>query len=337
MPVDTAVVLAAGVGRRLDPLTRHCAKPLLPLPGGSALDRLVQQLAAAGVRRVLINTHYRCDDFRALADRYPDLTVILRREPQLTGPAGALRAFDEELRGRDGFLVASGDVVHDLDLGEFARFHESHPGALTLCAKQVNDAGRYGVLEIEDDGRVTSFTEKPPLPPQQHAWVSCGLYVVDPSLLAEIPTGCIYDYKDIAARMLAEDRPLYAHRWSGYWNDIGAPAELVAASLDLVERRVGAVTPRAPIDDSAQIASGAQLRGSVHVGARARILDGALLEGPVVVHEGASIGAGATVRSAVVLPGFDVPAGSLVDGGIVGDPRRLELRRAGYSRDVEAT
>jgi NDP-sugar pyrophosphorylase family protein len=215
-------------------LTADTPKPLLEFSGQPLLGHLLGRLGEAGVSEIYINLHYQADRMRDFLATCPTpVPVYPRREPRLTGPAGALRLFADELRRFDTVLVASADVLVGESLRRLVATHAERPTALTFACAQVRKARRYGVLDIGPDDEVRAAVEKPDVPDDETHWVSAGAYCLDPQVIEGIPPGRVYDYaKDLAPALTEVGKRVRAHRLSGYWRDVGTPQDLAAARQD---------------------------------------------------------------------------------------------------------
>jgi NDP-sugar pyrophosphorylase family protein len=321
-----AVVLAAGAGTRLRPLTLTAPKPMLPVGNKPLLAANFARLREAGLSRVGVNRqieHAQIESCARDAERL-GVNVTWRVEKELTGPAGALLAF-EDLLGSSELVVVSGDALHDIDVRALIAAHREGREQLTVVMQEVEDAGRYGVATLDADGYVASFEEKPAWAAGKRALVSCGVYCIDTALVAAFPRGRIYDFGStglIAERLAAGQRVrAFVHR--GYWTDIGTPQTYWQANLDVVAGRVsipGVVPTQGPRGPQVLLGN---VDGPVIVGRDVQIGRGASIVGPSVVGEGSKIEDGAIVQHSVLLPGSRVLAGQHVVGAIVA--------RAGWS------
>jgi NDP-sugar pyrophosphorylase family protein len=305
------VILAAGAGSRMRPLTDTLPKPLVPVLDRPLLLHLLDRMVAAGVREVFVNLHHHADQVQALLARHgcpvPVHTVV---EPRLTGPAGALTRFADRLRAYDAVLVSSGDVLSGDDFAQVRSCHESTGADLTVAAIRRQGARHFGVLGIRDDDAVTGAREKPPVPDDEWHWVSAGIYCLSPAAIDRIPQDAVFDYAaDLVPRLLAEGRRVSAARLSGYWRDIGTPKSLREANLDAAAGRIPWLAP-----------TGGERGSDVHIGAGARVAGSAVLRGPVVIGAGAHVGADVWLENTVVLPDSVVPAGTVLIDGLTVSP-----------------
>lgn len=321
-----AMVLAAGLGTRLRPLTERTAKPALPLLGTTLLGANLDLLARAGIRQVVVNASWRAATVAAAARSEAarlGLAVHLSFEPaEPLGTGGALVAARPLLDRGEPFVLLNGDVLADLDVAEAVRAHAASGAATTMVLRERAPGESYAGVEVDDRGRVVRIAgEGPGGEGPTRELIFTGLHVLGPSIFEVLPpSGVSCVNRQGHVRLLA--RGVHAHAVAPrLWSDVGTPERYAAANLDLLERG-GA--PGHGLRDTVAIAPG------VHVHAAARVDAGAELRGPcyvgegAVVERGASVGpravvlAGARVRGAVrdgvVAPGVEVPAGATVTG-----------------------
>ncbi|MFF5438575.1 sugar phosphate nucleotidyltransferase [Streptomyces achromogenes] len=296
------LILSAGAGSRLMPLTARLPKPLLPLGPTTVLGRLVGQVAPLGPRRVLCNLHHHAaaaEQYFAHADLA--LPVVSRREDRLRGPAGSMLTFQDELAAADTVLVVSGDLyLGDGALAELTRRHQESGSDLSVLAVEVDDGSRFGVFRFDDGGRAVALEEKPAWAAGRRSWVSGGAYCLSPELLKRVPADGLYDFgAHLIPELLAERAAVCVVPWLGRWDDLGTTGSY----------------RRAVLDDLASRAPGGGDAG--HVAPTARVHPTARLTGRVLVADRAVVGAGARLHDTVVLPGATVPDHTTVVDGCV--------------------
>lgn len=307
-----AIVLAGGEGTRLRPLTWTTPKPLLPIVNRPFLEHQLSWLAGHGVTEVVLSLGYRSDAFAGRS--FSDLPLQVAAEPEPLGTAGAIRFAAEAGGVTNRFLVCNGDVLTDLDVSALVRFHEEREAEATIALTRVDDPSAFGVVPTDEDGRVLRFVEKPPPGEAPTDWINAGTYVLEPSVLDDIPTGrAVSIERETFPGLLSRKGKLYALPSPAYWLDIGTPANYLEANADRLERS-GAGSLIGP---GAVVAPGAAVDGSV-LGAGAVVEAGAKVLRSVLF-DGARIGAGAEVTDSVVAAGAVVEAGAAVSGvSIVG-------------------
>jgi mannose-1-phosphate guanylyltransferase / phosphomannomutase len=241
LAVLTAIVLAAGEGTRLRPLTSDRPKALVEVAGIPLLDHSLSLLAQHGVQHVTINLHYLPE---AIVELVGDgsvwgLTVQYLHEPQLLGSGGTLRALADGLR--ETFFLLYGDVLTNADLTALAQRHADRKAALTCLLHAVPDPWTKGVADLRADGRLLRFVEKPRRGEEPGNLVAAGVYVVDPELLAVIPDRLPCDFGgDVVPAALGAGLPLYGVTAAPgtYACDIGTHAALAAAHADVAAGRM---------------------------------------------------------------------------------------------------
>jgi mannose-1-phosphate guanylyltransferase/mannose-1-phosphate guanylyltransferase/phosphomannomutase len=329
MPATTvtrAMILAGGLSTRLYPLTKTVPKPLVPVAGEPISGNVMRWLASFGLRDVAINVFYHADAVRAaFGDGSAfdvDLTYLDERE--LTGSAGALKQL--ESRFDRTFVVVGCDVLTDADLASLIRFHHERGALATIGLIEADEVDQYGVVVLDDDGRITGFQEKPAPGTELSHLVNTGIYVFEPEIFERIPADTFYDFgKQVFPELLADGLPFYGMTLTGaYWRDIGTPSEYRRANIDVLEGRVRLVSGRSNgVPSDATVGDGVIIEGDVRIGARAVIGDHARIVGPTVIGNDARIGADAVIERSILWDHVDVGARATVRDTIVGNDYAL--------------
>lgn len=326
-----ALVLVGGRGTRLLPLTETVPKPVLPLVDRPFLVHFLEWLAGHGVDRVVLACGFASEVMEdALGDGgegLPDLTWVVEEEP--LGTAGAMRHALEHLD--DEFLALNGDLLSNFDLGRLVEFHRRKGATATLGLKQVEDPSPYGLVDLEEDGTVTGFREKPDdpgsLPPAP--WlVNAGTYVLSRSVIEGLPAGRNLSIeRDVFPALAGEG--MFGLGLDGYWMDIGTPERYLQATWDVLEgalaTSVEPVTDAVWVSPRAQVAAGAELGPRVVVAERCRIGEGARVTGSVLL-AGAVVGPGAVVSDSILGSDGAVGPDERVTGEVRGRADLMENR-----------
>ncbi|MBF6620162.1 MAG: nucleotidyltransferase family protein [Patulibacter sp.] len=228
-----AVIMAGGLGMRMRPYTTVLPKPLLPIGDRPILSILLDQLAAAGVRRVDLCVGYLSGLIQAyLLEAAPpreEMEVVFHLESEPLGTAGALREVSDL---DEPFLLLNGDVLTSLDFAALLGGHTESGAALTVTVQTRSTTIASGVLAIDGEDRVSDYTEKPTL---QHD-VSLGIYALDPRALDQLGEGRT-DVPDLVQALLASGEHVRAHRFAGEWFDIGTLSDHELAVQEFTTRR----------------------------------------------------------------------------------------------------
>jgi NDP-sugar pyrophosphorylase family protein len=321
-----AMIMAAGLGTRLMPLTSRLPKPMVPIVGRPALGHILDHLRGYGVTEVVVNLHHFPDTIR---DHFGDgsrhgVSIRYAFEEELLGTAGGVKNNQDFLDG-DTFLVMSGDSLTDVDLVALVRSHKDKGGIATLATKRVDDTSQYGVVVTDEGDRVLGFQEKPAPSEALSDLCNCGIYVFEPDIFERIPGSSFYDFgKQVFPGLLEADVAFYSHVIDAYWNDVGTIASYQEGNSDALLGRVRVATmgrgarpgqgdvtsagghsdtDRVNVERGAEIAPGATLVGPVFVAADSSIAEGALVRGPAVIGEGVEVASGAVVDGSILWEG----------------------------------
>ena len=264
------------------------------------------------------------------------------------GTAGSVKNAEDALRD-EPFLVISGDALTDIDLSDLIRFHKDNQALVTVALARVPDPLEFGIVIVDDDGRIQRFLEKPTWGQVFSDTVNTGIYVMQPEVLAKVPAGEVVDWSaDVFPKLLEAGAPLYGWVADGYWEDVGSHESYLRAQADVLSGKVNAeidgfevspgvwvaegaeVDPEAilqgplAVGDYAKIEAGAQLREYTVVGNNVIVKEGAFLH-RAVVHNNVYVGRGVTLRGCVVGKNTDVMGLSRIEeGAVVGDECVIE-------------
>lgn len=314
-----AMLLAAGTGRRMLPLTYAWPKATLPILGRPLILQKLQWLCAEGVDEVVINLHHMPERVRQVVrsgDHSGALTVHFSEESELLGTGGGLARVAHELRGEEPIVVSNSDFLADIDLGALLETHRasSHLATLVLIPWRPG----YSRVVRDGDGRISALGAPES---EEQAWLFSGCHLIDPQVLELIPTegpSCIVN--DVY-RPLIEMQRLGSYIHPGFWWEFGSPSlylegcmRLLAApretlhavlpQRDPIRERAGcvaAIGPGAEVDDSAQ------LSGRVALGYGSFVSEEALVADSVVMPE-SWVGPRCSIERSIVAQGVEVPA-----------------------------
>lgn len=293
-----AMILAAGLGTRLRPLSLEIPKPVIPVLGQPLCSCAMAFLLEHGATSFLLNLHHGPETVREkvtawAGGRFP---VEFTHEPEILGTGGGIGNAREHLRGGT-FVTANSDAVARFPLLDALARHRA-TGALATLVLFPDPAKRYTPVRVREDGRITGFGEAAPVGTFEGFYTGCQ--IVEPELLDHIPRGrpsCII--RETYVPLIARGAPVFAYPTSGRFLDFGTPEDYLRGALALLAEREGGKGP------------------NFFAHPRASIGTGAVLGPGAVVEDGAVVGAGATVRRAILWPGAVVPPGALVENGIL--------------------
>jgi mannose-1-phosphate guanylyltransferase len=332
-----ALVLCAGLGTRLKPLTERWPKPAVPLLGAPLLRYALGLLGRAGVDEVAVNTHHLPEVMeataRAEAARAHMRLELLAEPHRLEGTGGALRGARAFLAGQD-FVLLAGDVLLALELEPVLEAHRRRGAAATMVLLPMPEGERYNAVEVDPAGRVRRIAGHGPGGARLVSWHFTGLHVVTPRVFDFLPPGRPLDINhDVYPQMLEAGLEVYGHplTWGPVsWSDLGTPARYAQAHRELLFGQVptaqfGAADPflgLAQVQPGVWVHPGASF-GEARAAGPAWVGEGAVLEAgvhlgaAVSVGPGARVGEGAMLNRVAVLDGAVVPEGAVLEDALV--------------------
>jgi mannose-1-phosphate guanylyltransferase len=324
-----AMVLAAGLGTRLRPLTYEITKPMVPVLDRPVMEHILDLLDKHSFEQVIANLHYFPDSIR----EHFGARLEYRYEPELLGTAGGVRGC-ADFFGEEPFLVISGDALTDIDLGALAARHRDSGGVATLAVKKVADTREFGVVLHDREGRITGFQEKPAADEALSDLGNCGIYVFDPKIFDYFPERPFVDWaQDVFPVLLENDVPFHIHEIREYWNDVGSLSELRQGTFDALSGELQLqmegqeVSPGVIVAGDSPLQPDTVLDGNAWIGREVSIGAGVRLMGPLVLGQGAKVGERAQLRESIVLPGTEIAPDSILIGAIAGHSGILQSMR----------
>ena len=231
-----AMIMAAGVGSRLDPLTQFVPKPLVPVANKPVMDILLENLSAVGVKDVIANTYYLSEQ---IIDRYKvnnfGINFNYIKEESLSGTAGGLKKCQYFFKEGETFLVLSADGLSNADLKKGIEIHKKSNAIATIGIKQIplEEVSHFGVVVTDEEGFITEFQEKPSVELAKSNFINTGIYIFDYKIFEYIPENTFYDFaKNVFPQLLAK-RAINTFDISEYWSDIGTLEQYKISTQDV--------------------------------------------------------------------------------------------------------
>jgi len=229
------MILAAGFGRRLRPLTDRTPKPLIEVAGKPLIAYALALVRAAGIGEVIINLHHRGDDIRAaLGDgaQY-GLSIAYSAEDPILDTGGAIKRAQPFLGG-GRFVVLNSDIICDVDLRAAVAWHAARGALATMVLRPEREAARYGIIEIDAQSRVRRFLGEPAQVDERLTpLMFTGIHVFEPEVFSYMDEGAFGIVRSTYPRMLAAGGPVYGFTFSGYWRVLDTHAGLAEGRWEL--------------------------------------------------------------------------------------------------------
>jgi NDP-sugar pyrophosphorylase family protein len=315
-----ALILAGGKGTRLRPLTVYTPKPIVPVANRPLLLYQIEILKRAGITDITLSLSYQPDKIEQLIGSGSEQGVAIRYVTE-QNPMGTAGAYKYAMGSSSGpTIVFNGDVITDLDVGELIEIHRSKAAAATLALAPVSDPRRYGLVPLDENGRITQFLEKPTekdLATSNAHTINAGIYILEPLVLEMIPEGANRSFEyDIFPALLEKKLPFFGYVMNGaYWRDIGTPESYLEAHHDLVSGKIAGFEIVG--QDRAEIATQASIDKSSIIGEDCVIKPGARILRSVL-GTGVHVEEKAVIENSVIWSHTRIAAGAEIDNAVIG-------------------
>ncbi|HMK99190.1 MAG TPA: sugar phosphate nucleotidyltransferase [Acidimicrobiales bacterium] len=327
-----AVIMAGGEGTRLRPLTSNQPKPMLPMANRPMMEHVVNLLRHHGFDDIVVTVAFMANVIRSYFDDGSEFGVrmVYATEETPLGTAGSVGNAKEQLDER--FLVISGDVLTDIDLGAVLEHHDAHGALATIALKAVEDPLEFGIVITREDSSIERFLEKPTWGQVFSDTINTGVYVLEPEIFDYIPDGRSVDFSaEVFPAVLAEGRPLQGFVADGYWEDVGTLEAYLRAHKDILDQKVHVQMEGFPLRPGVWLGKGADVHPTAEVSGPAVIGDNCAVGPGAKVGEYCVIGANvqvaenAVLQRTVVHDNVFLGSGTRLDGCVIG--RACDLRQ----------
>ncbi len=327
-----AVVMAGGAGSRLRPLTVNRPKPMVPIINQPVIAHILDLLKRHDITDVVITLQFMAE---AIQDYFGDgasmgMHIEYSIEEVPLGTAGSVKQAQDMLD--DTFIVISGDALTDIDLTAVVDYHKSNNAMATLTLYRVPNPLEYGVVIVDEQGRIQQFLEKPSWGEVISDTVNTGIYVLEPDVLDYFEPETKFDFsQDLFPQLLEKNDPMYGYVADGYWCDVGNLSEYMRANADALWQRVQMdplgeqIGDELWVGEGVEIAPDAQLFGPVYLGNGVKLKQGVIVHGPTVVRDYTVVDRYAHLDRSVVWRNCYLGEGVELRGAVIG--RQCSLKR----------
>jgi mannose-1-phosphate guanylyltransferase len=352
-----AMILAAGKGTRVRPITYIMPKPMIPIMQKPVMEFLVELLREHGFDEIMVNVSHLSEEienyFRdgqkfgvQMAYSFEGSIVDGQLVGSALGSAGGLKKIQDFSPFFDStFVVLCGDALIDLNLSEVVKWHRKKGSLATVVTKSVpkEQVPSYGVVVTDDDNKILTFQEKPTVEEARSNEINTGIYIFEPEVLDYVPSGVEYDIGgDLFPQLVAENAPFYAKSMDFEWVDIGKVPDYWQAIQDVLSGKIRNVQipgkqVRPGVFTGLNVAVNwdkVDITGPVYIGGMSKIEDGAKIVGPTMIGPNCHVCSGASVERSVIFEYSRLADVRLVDKLVCG---RYCVDQTGASIDLQAS
>ncbi len=310
-----AIILAGGYATRLRPISYALPKLLFPVLGKPMIYWTLDLLKGVGVEKVVLAVNYLADLLRSeIGSNYKGIDIDYSLEKSPLGTGGPIKLASEATRLDETFIAMNGDVIANIDLEKMLKHHAKTKAFITDGLHEVRNPARFGSVEIDSEGRIRHFVEKPKLRETPSRLINAGIYMIEPEVLNMIPPDRKVSLEREIFPLLARDGKLFGFPFSGDWFDIGSFSDYRKANFSLLEKHAKKAISH---QDKVRVANGATIKPPVILGENSKVGSRASLGPNVVAGKNELIQARARISHSILFDGVTIGAESVVSGAIL--------------------
>lgn len=336
-----AVIMAGGEGSRLRPLTCSRPKPMVPVANKPVMQHIIELLKKHGINDIAVTLLYMPevikDYFGDGRDYGVNMYYYLENTP--LGTAGSVKNAEEFLD--DTFIVISGDALTDVDLKRAVDFHNAKGSVATLLLKKVDIPLEYGVVVVDNEGRVTRFLEKPSWGEVFSDTVNTGIYILSPTVLSLFEKNEMFDFsKDLFPLLLSRNMPMYGHIIDDYWCDIGDPQAYIQSHIDILDGKVKIDIPAIEISKNIWVGEGVviddpgSLKSPCIIGNNTRVRKNSVVGAYSIIGDSCIIGEGTSIKRSIIWNNSVIDENVELRGSVVCDKAHFSSYSSAFENSV---
>ncbi len=314
-----AMILAAGLGTRLLPLTREMAKAVVPFANRPLIHYHLEWLMENGVNEVVINLHHRSQSIiSAIQQRSWPLEIHFSHEANLLGTAGGVKKAEEYFQD-ETFVMVNSDSLFEIDLASPIAFHREKGGVATMVLKEKSLEDPYGTVTIDEASRIMDIGESEAARGEGKGHTFIGIHVLEPEIFGLIPSGCFFEINQMVyPRLIEEGKPVWGFVTDSYWAEIGSHRAYLQAHRDFLNRHSFGVV------SESELSLRARFSAPVLIGKGCEIEDEAQIGPMAVLGQDCHVGPGSIVEDSVIWDKVTVGRGAHVVGSIIGHETTID-------------
>ncbi|NIQ37807.1 MAG: NTP transferase domain-containing protein [Proteobacteria bacterium] len=308
-----AMILAAGLGTRLLPLTQKIAKPAVPFANRPLIQYCLEWLGKNGVDEVVINLHHQPESIRsAIEKRSWPIRIHFSHEPEILGTAGGVKKAEKYFKDETFFMV-NGDSLYEVDLAGPVAYHKKKGALATMVLRERTPEDPYGTVGVDAKGRITGIGGEPVQEANERGYAFTGIHLFEPALFQWIPPGRLFEINQMVyPQLIQKGREVWGFVTKAFWAEVGSHETYLTAHREFLTRHAfGAITetrlsPRVHLNPPALVGSDCQVEDEAQIGPMA------------VLGSGCHIGTGAVIEDSVLWENATAGPGSHIKGSIIG-------------------
>lgn len=332
-----ALFLAGGKGTRLRPITNELPKPMVPVVGKPLLERNIERLKEHGVDEVVLSTCYKPYKIEKYFGNGEKLGIKINyiSEDIPLGTAGAIKNAEEFFD--DTFIVFNADILSDIDISDMIKWHKEKGAFATIATTQVEDPSAYGVIEYDDKGFITAFKEKPKPHETTSNLINAGIYIFEPELFNEIPSGrTVSIERETYPKLLDHGKKIAVYNKCSYWLDLGTPDKYIKAHKDILSgdfKMLNHDFKNNPqyISSTAKIHQNAKIIGPVYIGDNVEVGAYAVVGPNTFLGDNSRVGTSSKIIGSVLWDNASVEKEALIVNSVIMSNCTVDMNTEEYN------
>ncbi|MCD7878785.1 MAG: NDP-sugar synthase [Candidatus Gastranaerophilales bacterium] len=289
-----AMIMAAGVGSRLGPLSCVIPKPMVPVANIPIMDIIINHIKNLNIKNVVANTYYKAEYIQNhYKNTSSDINISFIKETELSGTAGGVKKCQFFFEKNEDFIVLSADGLTDLDINKAYEAHKKSGAIATIVTKEIEkkDVIKYGIIVTDNKGFVRDFQEKPAIKEAKSNLANTGIYIFNYKIFDFIPENTFYDFaKNVFPSIMSRNIKINTYKMNGYWSDIGSPEQYMKSNYDIIDGLVKSCLP--PVIHSNT--------SDYIIGKGCRIDSSCSITGKCIIGNNCTFGKNTTIKNSVI-------------------------------------
>ena len=321
------MIMAAGAGTRLMPLTANIPKPMVPVVNTPIIELILRHLQKFGINDVIANTHYCAEAIHNAFGGKNHLGINFKyvHEKALSGTAGGLKVCESFFEQGETFIAVSGDALTNVNIEELYKKHKESGALASMALKEVpmEEVENFGVVVIDKNSNILEFQEKPKQEEAKSNLVNTGIYIFETDIFNYIPENTFYDFaKNVFPAIMKNKEIFCGFKINDYWNDIGTLDQYKSSSFEILNGMADLQMPyeeskQGWLADSSKIADSVSIEKKIVVGENSVIEDNVALKGNNVIGSNCIIKSGAQIKDSILWDNIVIEENVILDGCII--------------------
>ena len=336
--ITKAMIMAAGAGTRLIPLTEKIPKPMVPVINTPIIELILKHLSDCGINDVIANTHYCAETIHEAYGGENSLGINFNYvyEDALSGTAGGVKKCEHFFDRGETFVVVSGDALTNVDIHSLYEKHKKSGAMASMALKEVplEEVSHFGVVVTDSNSRIIEFQEKPRPEQAKSTLVNTGIYIFETEIFDYIPENTFYDFaKNVFPKIMADKRVFCGFKINDYWNDIGTINQYRLSSFELLDGVSGfSMAYRKSnlgwIAGSARISGAVSAERNIIAGENTVVEDNVSFTGGNIIGNGCIIKSGAQIKDSIIWDNVVIEENAVLDNCIVANNAVIKANTA---------